>query len=48
MALPERKQSDTDARLAAMTLPEGGCLAEARKAAPSRVQTMGLPNRRDE
>jgi len=48
MALPERKQSDTDARLAAMTLPEGGCLAEARKAALSRVQTMGLPNRRDE
>ncbi|MFV1496305.1 Fe-S cluster assembly protein SufD [Phaeobacter sp. JH20_02] len=48
MAAPERKQSETEARLAALTMPEGGCLAEARHAALSRVQTLGLPNRRDE
>lgn len=48
MALPEAKQTATEARLAALTLPEGGCLAAARHAALSRVQTMGLPNRRDE
>lgn len=48
MALPEAKQTATEARLAALTLPEGGCLAAARDAALSRVQTMGLPGRRDE
>jgi Fe-S cluster assembly protein SufD len=48
MALPEVKQSATDARLAAMELPTGGCLKDARHAALSRVQTMGLPTRRDE
>ncbi|MFS4583333.1 SufB/SufD family protein [Phaeobacter sp. C3_T13_0] len=48
MALAERKQSETEARLATLTMPEGGCLAVARQAALSRVQTMGLPNRRDE
>lgn len=48
MALPELKQSATDARLAAMELPQGGCLKAARQAALSRVQTMGLPTRRDE
>jgi len=48
MALPEAKQTATEARLAALTLPEGGCLAAARHAALSRVQTMGLPGRRDE
>ncbi|UWS01712.1 SufB/SufD family protein [Phaeobacter inhibens] len=48
MAAPERKQSETEARLAALTMPEGGCLTEARKAALSRVQTLGLPSRRDE
>lgn len=48
MALPEAKQTATEARLAALTLPEGGCLATARHAALSRVQTMGLPSRRDE
>ncbi|MFW8634676.1 Fe-S cluster assembly protein SufD [Cribrihabitans pelagius] len=48
MALPEVKQSATEARLAALTLPEGGCLMKARQAALSRVQTMGLPSRRDE
>jgi Fe-S cluster assembly protein SufD len=48
MALPELKQSATDARLASMQLPEGGCLKAAREAALSRVQTLGLPSRRDE
>ncbi|UWR97622.1 SufB/SufD family protein [Phaeobacter inhibens] len=48
MALADRKQSETEARLAALTMPEGGCLTEARKAALSRVQTLGLPSRRDE
>ncbi|WP_405111620.1 SufD family Fe-S cluster assembly protein [Phaeobacter sp. BS52] len=48
MALADRKQSETEARLATLTMPEGGCLAEARKAALSRVQTLGLPGRRDE
>ncbi len=48
MALPELKQSATEARLATMELPTGGCLKAARQAALSRVQTMGLPTRRDE
>ncbi|WP_406644723.1 SufD family Fe-S cluster assembly protein [Aliisedimentitalea scapharcae] len=48
MALPELKQSATDARLNALALPQGGCLNAARQAALSRVQTMGLPSRRDE
>ncbi|UWR62221.1 SufB/SufD family protein [Phaeobacter inhibens] len=48
MALADRKQSETEARLARLTMPEGGCLTEARKAALSRVQTLGLPSRRDE
>ncbi|WP_291726820.1 SufD family Fe-S cluster assembly protein [Leisingera sp. F5] len=48
MALPEVKQSATEARLSALTLPESGCLKAARQAALSRVQTMGLPSRRDE
>ncbi|AUQ58479.1 SufB/SufD family protein [Phaeobacter inhibens] len=48
MALADRKQSETEARLATLTMPEGGCLTEARKAALSRVQTLGLPSRRDE
>ncbi|NSY38840.1 Fe-S cluster assembly protein SufD [Leisingera sp. ANG59] len=48
MALAEVKQSATQARLMALTLPESGCLKAARQAALSRVQTMGLPSRRDE
>lgn len=48
MALPELKQTATEARLAGMELPAGGCLKAARQAALSRVQTMGLPTRRDE
>ncbi len=48
MALPELKQSATEARLATLSLPDGGCLEAARAAAVSRVQTLGLPDRRDE
>ncbi|MEX0304959.1 MAG: Fe-S cluster assembly protein SufD [Leisingera sp.] len=48
MALAEAKQTATEARLTGMALPEGGCLKGARQAALSRVQTMGLPSRRDE
>ncbi|OED47733.1 Fe-S cluster assembly protein SufD [Rhodobacteraceae bacterium (ex Bugula neritina AB1)] len=48
MALAEAKQTATEARLAGMALPDGGCLKAARQAALSRVQTMGLPSRRDE
>ncbi|MBU0860962.1 MAG: Fe-S cluster assembly protein SufD, partial [Alphaproteobacteria bacterium] len=49
MALPQRKQDATDARLAAVTLPDGPAwLTKARKAALARVSAMGLPARRDE
>jgi Fe-S cluster assembly protein SufD len=48
MALAQVKQTATQERLDAMSLPEGGCLKTARNAALSRVQTMGLPSRRDE
>ncbi|MQQ07089.1 Fe-S cluster assembly protein SufD [Epibacterium sp. SM1979] len=48
MALPELKQTATEARLAALSLPQGGCLDAGRAAAVARVQTLGLPDRRDE
>ena len=48
MALPERKQSATEARLAGMEIPPGGCTEPAREAALGRVWAMGLPSRRDE
>ena len=48
MALPDLKQTATDVRLSALSMPEGGCLESARRAALSRVQTLGLPGRRDE
>lgn len=48
MALPQPKQDATEARLAGLTLPEGGCLAPARTAALARLRAMGLPHRRDE
>ncbi|WP_425090215.1 SufB/SufD family protein [Tropicimonas sp. S265A] len=49
MALPDLKQTATDARLATLSMPVGGVWAsEARKAALARVQSMGLPARRDE
>jgi Fe-S cluster assembly protein SufD len=48
MALPQAKQTATDARLAALSLPEGGWSAAARREALARVQAMGLPGARDE
>ncbi|NRB04187.1 MAG: Fe-S cluster assembly protein SufD, partial [Rhodobacteraceae bacterium] len=48
MALPAQKTTALEARLAAMALPEGGWTDAARKEALTRVQTMGLPDRRDE
>ncbi len=48
MALPQVKQTATDARLAALSLPEGGWSRSAREAALARVQAMGLPGGRDE
>ncbi|WP_226621147.1 SufB/SufD family protein [Alloyangia pacifica] len=48
MALPQVKQTATDARLAALSLPEGGWSRPAREAALARVQAMGLPGARDE
>ncbi|MGR3501069.1 Fe-S cluster assembly protein SufD [Pseudaestuariivita sp.] len=48
MALPKLKQDATDARLAALDMPQGGWTEAARKSALARVQAMGLPSRRDE
>ncbi|MEO0752662.1 MAG: SufD family Fe-S cluster assembly protein [Pseudomonadota bacterium] len=49
MALAEKKQAATDARLAAVKIPaSGGWLKQARTAAMDRVRSMGLPERRDE
>ncbi|WP_319823711.1 Fe-S cluster assembly protein SufD [Thalassovita sp.] len=49
MALAQAKLDTTEARLAAMTLPESGAwLAAARQDALARVRAMGLPSRRDE
>ncbi len=48
MALPEVKQTATEARLAALTMPDAGCTRAAREDALARVLEMGLPNRRDE
>jgi len=49
MALPQAKLDATDARIAALTLPEGGSWArEAREDGLLRLRTMGLPGPRDE
>ncbi|MEM7318958.1 MAG: Fe-S cluster assembly protein SufD [Pseudomonadota bacterium] len=48
MALAEPKQTATQARLDTLTLPQSGCTGPARDAALKRVQSMGLPSRRDE
>ena len=48
MALPEVKQTATEARLSSLSLPTGGCLETGRRAALARVQEMGLPGARDE
>ncbi len=49
MALPDVKQNATQARLAAMEMPQSGVWAKAaREDAVSRLISMGLPHRRDE
>ncbi|WP_171099075.1 Fe-S cluster assembly protein SufD [Ruegeria sp. HKCCD7255] len=48
MALPQAKQTATEERLAALSLPDAGCTRKAREAAIARVREMGLPGRRDE
>ncbi len=48
MAVPDRKQSATEARLAGMALPQGGWSDAARRDALNRVVATGLPQRRDE
>ncbi|MGI3211654.1 Fe-S cluster assembly protein SufD [Roseovarius tibetensis] len=49
MAVPNPKQTATEARLAGVTLPQGAAWStSAREAALARVRSMGLPGRRDE
>ena len=49
MAVAETRQDATEARLAAVTRPDGaGWANAARDAALTRVRAMGLPTRRDE
>ena len=48
MALDDPKQTATEERLAAMTVPDVGCTKQARAAALTRVRDMGLPHARDE
>ncbi len=48
MALANPKQDATEARIAGLALPQGGCLETARRDALARLREMGLPQRRDE
>jgi Fe-S cluster assembly protein SufD len=48
MALQQVRQDALAARLAGLSLPQGGWPAAARAAALARLQAMGLPGRRDE
>ncbi len=49
MAIAQKKQELTEARLAVAKIPEsGGWLKQAREKAVERVRAMGLPERRDE
>ncbi len=49
MALPQSKTDATEARIAALQMPEGAAWAsEARQSALSRLRAMGLPGPRDE
>lgn len=49
MALPETKQTATEARLASLTVPEGaGWATTLRENAVARLRAAGLPHRRDE
>ena len=47
MAEAALQQTPTDARIAALKLPEGGWSDGARRDALARVQAQGLPGRRD-
>lgn len=47
--LAERKKTETNERIAALTMPAGeGWLADARRDALGRLEAVGLPARRDE
>ncbi|WP_158963457.1 SufB/SufD family protein [Chachezhania sediminis] len=48
MALENPRQTATEARLAALTVPQGGWTGPARQNALARLTKMGLPLRRDE
>ena len=48
MAEAAVKQTPTDAMIATLDMPQGGWSDAARRDALARVQTMGLPGRRDE
>lgn len=48
MALPQIKQDATEARIAALVMPQGGWAQAAREDALGRVRAMGLPGARDE
>ncbi|WP_417204888.1 SufB/SufD family protein [Antarctobacter sp.] len=48
MALPQTKMDATEARISALTLPEGGWSEPARRDALARLRAMGLPTARDE
>lgn len=48
MAVAQAKLDAAEARLATLDLPQGGWSAAARKDAVARLQTMGLPVKRDE
>ena len=49
MALPQARIDETEARLAALTMPDGaGWATDARRAALARFREMGLPGPRDE
>lgn len=48
MAEAATTRTATEARLAGLTMPDGGWSVPARKAALARVTRMGLPDRRDE
>jgi len=48
MALPQAKQDALAARIAGLTLQQGGWLGAARAEALARLTAMGLPGKRDE
>mmetsp|Transcript_18144 Transcript_18144/g.28190 ORF Transcript_18144/g.28190 Transcript_18144/m.28190 type:complete len:427 (+) Transcript_18144:567-1847(+) len=48
MAAPAEKMGTTEARISALSMPQGGWSEAARADALARVRAMGLPNRRDE